>query len=146
MLSGNRYLVVWLRSVLQTFGLTHVYARRVETDGTSPDAAPIPINVAELPNAGVTVGFDGTNHLVAWDVRTFDEDAGINIARVSPDGLLLDGPPLESGMRVASPPTFARLVAPEILFGAANTLLVWVVGIELSGEAKDVEGAMIWPF
>ena len=30
--------------------------------------------------------------------------------------------------------------------GAVNALLAWTVGVELSGELKDVAGAVVWPF
>jgi MYXO-CTERM domain-containing protein len=69
-----------------------VMGLRVRPDGAVLDASPFPISVPNLGASQPKLAFDGTNHLVVWS-RYDDDDparAGIFVARVRPDGTVLD--------------------------------------------------------
>jgi hypothetical protein len=116
---GDRYLVAWTRTPAGFTG-ADVWAARLEPDGTPSDPAPIQISSGEV-SVTPTVAFDGTDHFVAWEtVAPF----GIHAARISPAGVLLDGPPSSMGLTLDA--NGIGLHRPGIVRGSRNTLLAWI--------------------
>ncbi|MCK6445411.1 MAG: hypothetical protein L6Q99_03385 [Planctomycetes bacterium] len=142
---GTNHLVVWHR-VLSPGGETEVLARRIAADGTALDLAPFAVVSNAAPNGGARVAFDGTNWIVAWDVRDYD-DGGLHARRISPAGVLLDGAASTSGLLIEAPTDYAeRLVLPTWCVGDGRCLLVWVRNREVSGTLKDVCASLVYPF
>ncbi len=144
---GARYLVVW--SEFDTASpASRVLAARLELDGSPSDPAPIPITTFDPPSGfSPSVAFDGTNHLVVWSAASFDPTDGIYAKRLAPDGTLVDGPADAPGFRLARPAeATTRLFFPLAVRGQKNVFAAWLVNVELSGEAKDLAGALVYPF
>ncbi|MBI5434640.1 MAG: hypothetical protein HZA52_17545 [Planctomycetes bacterium] len=141
---GARNLAVWTTPT-SPGGSARVEGRLLELDGT-PLGASFAIAAADAPNADATVAFDGTNHLVVWDVRGFSAPAGLFARRVSTDGALLDGAASSAGLLVLESSSFEQEVHPSLALGDGNVLAVWLRNIELGGEEKDVSGALVYPF
>ena len=142
---GTGSLVIWSESTIGN-GPDDLRAVRVAGDGTVLDAEPIAIASTNAENVHPDVAFDGTDFLALWEIDEFGAAGGVRAARVSTDGELVDGTPLSGGVVVATPPGFARLSYPTVLGGAGAVLAVWVVNIELSGETKDLDATLIYPF
>lgn len=145
---GTNYLVVW--SDIQTLGVSppvdgRIMGRRISTAGTllggPADSAGIAITT--IPSShSPTVAFDGTNFMVAWAVGSYPlfPPAGIFAARVSTDGILIDGPPENLGLTISGPPPSGSAFAyPVITSGGRNSLLTWV-------RAPDTSAVFIYPF
>lgn len=143
---GN-YFVAWLDrrdgSSLDIFG-TRVTPDGELLDGPS-DTGGIPINTDVAQKSGVRVGFDGSNYFVVWNTTGFSPPASIFGARVSPDGVVIDGPPgSPQGVLISSPDCFVcRLATPNISSDGQTSLITWLLNEELSGQRKDIEGAIL---
>ena len=152
--NGN-YFVVW-NDVPNIDGFdqqVNIFAARVTPEGNLLDGPSetggIAINTVPYPKSHPTVVFDGTGYLVAWVVGTYSNQppAGIFAARISTDGILIDGPSDALGISISGPPPdYSKLVHTSILFNGENSLLSWVINSELSGTTKDIAGALIFPF
>lgn len=91
--------------------------------------------------------FNGADHFVVFAVVGFSPPAGVYYSRVSPGGMLLDGPPDQLGASLSGPPAAAsRLVYPAIASNGSLSLVVWVDNTELSGTSKDVIGVFVARF
>lgn len=101
---GNQYLVVWedLRSSRDTFPITtnseiDIYAARLNADGHPIDRVSIPIATDRGDQIFPYVSWNGQNWLVAWQTVVPTEwyyTGAIVATRVSPDGVVLDDPPI----------------------------------------------------
>jgi len=157
--AGN-YLVAWVDrrndpsssatpSVLDIFG-TRVTPGGALLDGAS-DTGGIAINTFRVdtfpPSLKIDprVGFDGQHYLVVWAFAGFFPPAGVYAARVSTDGVLIDGPPdATAGILISEPACSAcRLVKPNIHSSIQTSLVAWVNNSEVGGTAKDVLGAIV---
>lgn len=148
---GTRFLVTWLDARRgDTSGSGYlaydVYAARVAADGTVLDAAGIEVNA--LPGfskldasvAAISGGF-----AVAWWIDGYDPESGIHAARVTGDGVLLDGPASGPGFDVVRYAEFASRPVHPIVVPAANgrSLVVWAQNDEVSGQAKSIRAAVL---
>lgn len=139
---GTNYFVVW--SDIRTLGVSppvdgRIMGRRISTDGTLLEgpAASEGIAITTIPSShSPTLGFDGTNFMVAFAVGSYPifPPAGIFAARVSTDGILIDGPPDKLGLPISGTPSSGSFFAdPVIASGGRNSLLTWVSASETSG-------------
>ena len=83
-----------------------------------------------------TVVFDGTDHFVAWETPS---PFGIHAARISPTGVLLDGPPSSMGLTLNG--NGIGVHRPAIVRGSRNTLLAWIGDV---GNGQ-VRATLIYP-
>jgi hypothetical protein len=134
---GTNYFVVWSDG--------GIMGRRISTDGTllggPADSEGIAITTISSSH-NPTVAFDGTDFMVAWAVGSYPifPPAGIFAARVSTDGILLDGPPEELGLSISgSPPSGSYFADPVNISGGRNLLLTWV-------SPTETTGVFIFPF
>lgn len=150
--SAGMYFVVWedTRNGSTSFPpQLDIFGTRVTPSVTVIDGLPatggIAINTSPVPQQHPAVTFDGTDFVVTWDVAFFyNPPVGIYAARVSRDGVLLDGPVNEDGVLVSAPACFAcRLVHPNIAAGDNGAMIAWVLNSEVSGQAKEVHGALV---
>jgi hypothetical protein len=153
---GQDYFAVWEDTRSDPDGFLFpppldIFGTRITPDGAVLDGPPetggIAINTHPLPKQHPTVSWDGAEYFVAWEVSFFyDPPVGIYAARISTDGLLVDGPPDAEGILISQPDCFAcRLVWPNSLFSGDNLLLAWINNTELSDTFKDVVGVLIGP-
>jgi len=95
-----------------------VYGARVNSDGSLPDSPDIQIctklggqDLAAWGHSGIT--YDGINYIIVWrDCSSYPEK--LFAARISPDGILIDGPAEASGKLltgltgISSPPGITK--------------------------------------
>jgi hypothetical protein len=124
--------VVWVDN---RNGLPNLYALRVWPDGTPRDPAAFPISPLNTIQAAPTVTFGGGVFLVAW-VDSRDGGQRIYRGRVSPDGVLLDGP------ASAAAPENSNQGAPALTFDGAQFILGWH---QLEGDTTELHAARINP-
>jgi hypothetical protein len=152
---GSNYLVVW-SDIGQTGNsppIANIFGKRIRPDGTLMDGDPetngIEINTIQLGKSYLTLAFDGQDYVVAWIVGAYPNDppAGIYGARVTPSGILVDGPADSIGLLFYGlPPESSLLVHPTIVSNGTNSLLAWVVNIEVQAATKRLEGLFIYPY
>jgi len=127
---GTNFLVIWQQ--LATSGATvgSIHAVRVSPAGVVVDSAPIlianPANGAFNPS----VAFDGTNYLVVW-LDTLPQTGGsggltpgVYGARISTNGVLLDGTPDSGGIAINTSSTLT-IDAPRVVYTGSEYLVVW---------------------
>lgn len=136
---GERFLVVWSdsrRGGLAPAGYPafDVYAARVTAAGVlldgPPDSGGVAVNAFPgEAKADPRVAFDGERFVVTWWIDGYWPPAGAYAARVSRDGVLLDGPAGGTGLAVAGPAQDAgssRARYPGAArAGDGDTLLYW---------------------
>lgn len=89
--NGENFLVTWLTE-RDAYFYDDVMAARVSEDGAVLDNPPITVR-QDVTEVWPHVTSDGTNWLVAWH-EWIGLDNGIMGARIAPDGILLDNPPV----------------------------------------------------
>lgn len=111
-----------------------IYAMRLDDSGAPIGAAPVVVNDDTWDQLDPHVAWNGENYLVVWEsTRTtqFFYSGGIYAARVSPNGKVLDDPPIviedssdfdERSPRVASDGTNWLVVYNDYAGGASETL------------------------
>lgn len=116
---GSGYLVVWQDQAFRIQGAV--------VDSAGSVLGPfVQISTPDSTQVTPDVGFDGTNHLVAW--TTAFPTTSITGARVSPTGTVLAGSPFS----VAG--GFGTKTNPTVAFGGGVSLVVW----EAAGELRSV--------
>ncbi|HEY6002414.1 MAG TPA: hypothetical protein VIV57_06025, partial [Anaeromyxobacter sp.] len=137
---GTNYLVVWqdLRS-----GEYDIYCARLSPAGLVLDADGIAVSTAIHDQSAPAVVFDGTNHVIAWQDLRGGIASDILAARVSPDGVVLDG----SGIPVAA--ADGAQGAPALAFDGAYTLVLWTDAAALPASVRgarlDSAGTVLDP-
>src|SRR6266540_1087389 len=115
---GSEFLVAW--EDRRSGGiLSDIYAARVSQVGTVLDPGGIAVSTASWFQWAPSVGFDGTNYLVAWtDARS---PAGYDIygSRVGHDGVALD----PQGIAIST--AVGHQTYPSVAFDGTNSLVVW---------------------
>lgn len=142
--SGTQNFVVWSESSTAN-GPDDLRAVRVSPGGLLIDDEAIAVASTNAENVHPDVVFDGSDFLVLWEVESF-LDGGVRAARVSLSGELVDGTPLSGGIVVATPPTSALLSYPALLRGSDRVLAAWAVNREISGETKELDATLVYPF
>jgi len=143
---GHNYFVVWLdqRHHDPISYVLDIYGARVAPSGALLDGPSstggIAINTSSTEyKADPRVCFDGRDFFVTWWLSTFSPPAGAFAARVSTNGVVLDGPVDGLGVQIRAPNCFAcRVVHPNPVFNNRGVLVAWVNNTELSGTYKDV--------
>jgi hypothetical protein len=121
---GTNFLVTWQQ--LATSGATvgSIHAVRVSPAGVVVDPAPI---LLANPAGGAfspSVAFDGANYLVVWTGGSGSLTPGVYGARISRNGVLLDGTPDSGGIPINTSSTLT-LDAPHVVYTGTEYLVVW---------------------
>ncbi len=111
---GTRFLVVWgdaRRDDWVNGPVLDVYAARVAADGALLDGPPATGGIAVnafpgWPKLDPVPAFDGSRFVITWWFDGFYPDFGILAARVTSEGLLLDGPVSGPGLPLAKPDAY----------------------------------------
>jgi hypothetical protein len=82
---------------------------------------------------------------VAWWIDGYDPVSGIHAARVTGDGVLVDGPSSGAGFDVVRYGEFASRPVHPVVVPAANgrSLIVWAQNDEMYGQAKSIRAAVL---
>ena len=107
----------------------------------------IDIATGLFQNHSPSVTFAGSSYVVSWGVSSFPNfpPAGIYAARVSRNGVRIDGPPTDIGVPISgTPPNAARFVNPVVASKGQTALISWANNIEVSQERKDILAATIF--
>jgi hypothetical protein len=144
---GTNVLVVWAEADVlgEPDGNAKIMGRRFTLAGESLEG-PFEIASVHRRQRSPSVAFDGENHIVTWWIDDLDSPGGIRLARISPDGELLDGPSTQPGLSVDVRPNPTRLAYPVIVGQPGRALIAYLVNRERSGQTKDVVSALVYPF
>jgi hypothetical protein len=132
---GTNYLAIW--KDYRSGDLSYVYGARIGTDGVVIDPAGFPISAWETGWGWPSVTFGGSNYFVTWRDTTFN----VVGARVTPDGQVIDVPPIN-----ISPVTLQYTEAPRVTFDGQNYFVFWSDGytkifyltrVDLDGNVLD---------
>lgn len=148
---GTRFLVTWLDARRgDTSGLGYraydVYGARVAADGTVLDPAGIEVNALPgFSKLGVSVAAISGGFALAWWIDGYDGVSGIHAARVTGDGVLIDGPPSGPGFDVAPYREVASRPVHPVVVPAANgrSLIVWAQNDEVHLHTKSIRAAVL---
>lgn len=138
---GSNYLLGWteLEANKRVIAIGRVAPDGTQLDEASIQVSPVGLNVSA--NAGPVLGFDGTNHVIAW-AQASGSDYQIRASRVTPELEILD----PDGMLLFS--DYAGFVDVHRLdLGAGNgrSIVAWSVdGTDDGGDwAEHVRAAQI---
>ena len=149
---GTNYLVVW-NHVVDTLRIPladgQIFGRRVTRDGTLLDGTAsspgIAISTGSFASQSASVAFSGSTYLVTWGVNSFTslQPNGIFAARVSKDGVRLDGAPENLDVRVGGSPVLQLLYTdPVVASVGARGLIAWINSSQ-SFDPKDILAAPV---
>ncbi len=118
---GTNYLLVWNANG-SVSGNRLRPSDGLLLNGTSGISVSIGSPVSPLVPS---VGFDGTNYLVAWEGQRGGTRTDVYGARVRPsDGVLLDGPPTTGGIAISVEPNNTNSHTPRVASSRAGKSLV----------------------
>jgi len=144
---GQAFLVAWLRIPTGSPDVRHLLGVRLNTEGVVADFDPIQIRTSAFDRSSLTMGHDGEHFTCVWRTHAAGDAAGIHLARVSLEGLLLDGSPLGPPRRLVRVPGDASVSSPSIggagLAGGGGALVVWYYTKE---GATDLEALRAFSF
>ena len=91
------------------------------------------------------LAFDGTNYLVVWEELKSATSLGLNAARVSPAGTVLDASPLRLMDTSSLPGNFSPQAMPAVAFDGVNYLVTYLDFRVLSGNGVTVTASRVSP-
>ena len=149
---GENYLVVWSNALTSGIdpAVSTIHGARLNKDGMLLDgpaeSGGFMINAPLLGKSNPKVTFNGQDYLIAWVVGSFPNDppAGMRGAKVSPNGLVVEGADTAGIPLSNSPGAYARFAFPSIASTGSSSLLVWGNIVELFGQTKSIEGAVVF--
>lgn len=149
---GTNFIATWYAGTdSSTIGDGDIRGARLGSDGSLVDtpssAGGFAVNTSQgskgVPRA---VGF-GAGSLVVWHRGGHANNAGIFGARLGVEAALLDPPADGIGLQLSPTPSYAeRHVLPVIAAAADRHLLVWSDNLEVSGQEKGLQGALLFPW
>ena len=142
---GANFLVVWHDDRNSSVSDWDIYGARVTPQGVVLDPGGFVICEEPLTQEHTSVGFDGTNFLVAWGDRRPNNDeifGSVYAARVSPTGAVLDTPAIQITDKARGPGS------AKVVCGGSGCLVIWNTDYPNNGQdfrASDVWGRRISP-
>jgi PKD repeat protein len=131
---AGKYLVVWQESNQSNEFTVHLYGAFVDSSGVSGS---FPICTSNGPKGawgGLSLAFNGEKFLAAWtDYRT--NNIQIYGTRITPSGVLLDGPPDIGGILISSYGDSPRVVA-----NGSTWMVSWRAG-KVYGARINADGS-----
>lgn len=152
---GSGYLVVWEDSrtnyanIPDNMGvsggdvggqqLRDIYAARLDANGNLIDTTPIIVTQASFSQTEPQVSWNGQNWLVVWETKravNYSTTIDIVAARVSPDGVVLDNPPIV----IDNIPTLDE-TSPTVASDGNNWVVAWLD----SGAFWEIDAVRVSP-
>ncbi len=137
--NGSQYYAVWISQDPPNY-LISVTGSRISTDGVMLDGNGVNISQANepLPYYITNVVWDGTNWRVTWEYQ------GVSVARVNPDGQVLDPggvavAGLTPGPTAPSPSGGVQLVWSYFNISLANSYDVFSASISADNVAEPIQ-------
>jgi hypothetical protein len=138
---GQDFFVVWedARNVYDD-----IFGARIDNDGTVLDTLGIAVASASLAQENADVVFDGDRYAVVWQDKRAGGNYNIHLARVTPDGAVLD----PSSVLVSGAPGDQE--APSVAFNGRQYITIWqdprgTAGLDIYGARVDTSGALSDP-
>jgi hypothetical protein len=121
---GTNYLLVYLP--YSTTISAQLMGEYLAASTGQPLGPSFPIAPAGGTEATPALAFDGTNYLVVWQELQSSATLGLNAARVSPAGTVLDASPLRIMDTSLLPDNFQPLAMPSVAFDGVNYLVTYL--------------------
>jgi hypothetical protein len=140
---GDNYLVVWQEDAFSSNG--QIFGTRVSQTGSVLDPNGIAISTAPSSQGDwrtPTASFGDNTYFVVWDDYRFYPHLDIYGARVSLDGVLLDGPPESGGIAIVSNDGWATSPrGAEAVFDGSQWFIVY--GTQTKGARVSSSGVLL---
>ncbi len=144
---GTNYMVVWRDTVGQNYDDADIYAARVSAVGTVLDPQGIPVSTATSKQSVPKIAYDGTNYFAVWlDSRNsgYPSYKDIYGARITPDGVLLDGPSRTGGFAInTNRYSDNENMGASLIFDGSNYFVVWNVYSYVCRNPAGIFGARV---
>jgi hypothetical protein len=127
---GEGFLVAWMESTAMDVG--EIFAARVSAAGALLDPSGIPISTY---GSEPSVAFGGGVYLLTWVT-----DSGVVGVRVSPEGDVLDTPPIS--LTGGTPFTLGE---PNVAFGGDSFLVAWADGRHAPCAGSEIHATRVSP-
>ena len=144
---GTNYLVAWRhnRDIPNPHGHSDIFGTRVTPQGVVLDPGGIAISTAPFTQTEPDIAFDGTNYLVVWQdrresIQVFSPINDIYGTRITPDGVLLDGPP-DTGLAINTVPPGKG--TPKVIFDGTDFFVTWSSNTGILGTRVSTDGSLI---
>ena len=141
--NGSQFYAVWISQDPPNYLIT-VTGSRISTDGVMLDGNGVNISQTHEPIPFTVLGvvWDGTNWKVTWGYQ------GVSVARVNPDGLVLDPggvavAGLTPGPTAPSPSGGVQLVWSDFNISLANSYDVYSASISSDNVAGPIQNSFI---
>src|SRR5262249_19625337 len=131
---GSNCLVTWSDSRVFTLD---IYGARVAGDAAVLDPSGLAITTILADRTNSKVTYDGPNYWAASEAEQLSGDFDIDIARVDPQGIVLD----PGGIPVSASASFASEQQPAIACGGGGCLTAWQD--KRFGPFYDIVGARL---
>ena len=158
---GANYVVVWLDARNLPSGTQpclsgcEIFGMRITPGGLLLDGSSttggigITTGQSQVRDSFPSVGFNGTDYLVAWAIQGFAStgSTGIRLARVSTGGVVLS--PSPSGIGLSGAPaasTVSTYALPIVAPRSPGAAIVWLDNAEVSGSQKRLLAVTAYPF
>jgi hypothetical protein len=140
---GTNYLLVYLPS--SNPNGPQLLGEYLAPSTGQPLGPSFPIAPAGGTEASPALAFDGTNYLVVWEELQSAASLGLNAARVSPVGTVLDASPLRLVDTSSLPGNFSPQAMPAVAFDGVNYLVTYLDSRALPGNGVTVSASRVAP-
>jgi hypothetical protein len=140
---GANYLLVYLP--YSTTNSPQLMGEYISPTTGQPLGPSFPIAPAGGTEASPALAFDGTNYLVVWEELQSAALLGLNAARVSPAGTVLDASPLRLVDTSSLPNNFQTQAMPGVAFDGVNYLVTYRDIRALPASGATVSASRVSP-
>jgi hypothetical protein len=149
---GTHYLLVYLS--FSSTGGPQLTGELLSPTTGQPLGPSFPIAPAGGAQASPALAFDGTNYLVAWEELQSASSLGLDVARVSPAGAVLDASPLRLLDASTLPTGSLPSAFPAVAFDGTNYLVAYqdiraggasISASRVSSSGKLLDGSSTQP-
>lgn len=138
---GSQYLLVYLQQAANAVLVTGQF---LSPATGQPTGAPFLIAPSGGNQTDPALAFDGTNYLVAWQETASTATLGLNVARVSTGGVVLDPVPLNLFGQLPGLAGYIPII-PSVAFDGTNYLVAYRDSRPVLGGSATVSAARVSP-
>ncbi|MDB4881254.1 MAG: hypothetical protein JWL95_20, partial [Gemmatimonadetes bacterium] len=137
--NGSDFLIVWATIAGIAAARMSAQTGVLLDDPNQGAAITVSSGAAMYSSMGPSATYDGTNYAVSWSDKHPPAYGGqVHLARLRPDGSLVDGPPSSGGVVVADVDA-----STSIAFDGAQYLVCWLTANTTTTTVWRIEGARI---